>query len=79
MFVHDKPIQPRIRPQIPAIIRYIVGPFPEMICHVDTILRNFYTMQGLLFLDAMTLVRYIFLFHIKNPAALQDDFWDQCH
>jgi hypothetical protein len=23
----------------------------------------------------MILVRYIFLFHLKNPTALQDDFW----
>ena len=44
-------------------------------------------MQGLLFLDAMVLVRYIFLFHMKNPTAVQVsilpsiryDIWIQSH
>jgi hypothetical protein len=32
-------------------------------------------MQGLLYLDAIIIARYTFLFHVKNPTALQDDFW----
>lgn len=57
--------------QVPIIIRYLVGPFPRAICHLDIIMRNLFTMQGLFFLDSMILVRYIFIFHLKNPTALQ--------
>ena len=30
---------------------------------------------GLIFLDASTVVKYLFLCHIKNPTAIKDDFW----
>ena len=43
--------------QIPAIIRYLVGPFPDIICNIETILRNFYSLQSLFYLDAMMLVK----------------------
>ena len=32
-------------------------------------------MQGLLYIDATILIRYMFIFCMKNPTALQDDFW----
>jgi hypothetical protein len=32
-------------------------------------------MQGLLYIDATIIIRYIFIFCMKNPTALQDDFW----
>ena len=61
--------------QIPTIIRYIVGPFPEVFCAVDIIYRNVFNMQVLFFLDFIILSRYIFIFYLKNPTALQEDFW----
>ena len=61
--------------QIPNVIRYLTGPFPAFLCHLDIILRNSFIMQGLFYLDSMIMVRYVFIFHLKNPTALQDDFW----
>jgi hypothetical protein len=61
--------------QIPTVLRYMLGPFPPFLCHVDIVFRNTFTMQGLLYLDAIIIVRYVFLFHLKNPTALKDGFW----
>ena len=33
-------------------------------------------MYGLLMFDWIIIVRYLFLFYLKNPTALQDDFWN---
>jgi hypothetical protein len=33
------------------------------------------TMNVLLFIDLNLLTRYFFIFFLKNPAALKDDFW----
>ena len=52
-----------------------MGPFPPWICFIDTVIRNVFVMQGLMYLDAIIIARYVFLFHVKNPTALQDDFW----
>ena len=61
--------------QVPTTIRYIVGPFPTFVCAVDVIYKNVFTMQVLFFFDFIILSRYIFIFHLKNPTALQEDFW----
>ena len=61
--------------QVPIMLRYMLGPFPTWICFIDVVIRNAFIMQGLLFVDAIIIVRYIFLFHVKNPTALQDDFY----
>ena len=29
----------------------------------------------LFLIDAMLIIKYIFIFHLKNPTAVQDDFW----
>jgi hypothetical protein len=56
--------------------RYLHGSLEStLLCHLDTILRNVVPMIALLLLDAIIIVRYIFIFHLKNPTALQDDFW----
>ncbi len=57
--------------QFPTILRYLLGPFPPVLCYIDIIFRNSFTMQGLLYLTAIIIVRYVFLFHLKNPTALQ--------
>ena len=61
--------------QVSTTILYILGPFPTFLCAVDVIYRNVYTMQVLFFLDFIILCRYIFIFHLKNPTALPEDFW----
>ena len=61
--------------QVPTTIRYFVGPFPTFLCALDVIYKNVFNMQVLFFLDFIILCRYIFIFHLKNPTSLQEDFW----
>jgi len=59
-----------------AFIRYIIGPIDStLLCGIDTVLRNTVCMHTLLLFDSIIIVRYLFLFHLKNPTALQDAFW----
>jgi len=58
-----------------TMIRHTTGPFPSSICIIRTILLYSYTMNLLLFVDLNLLTRYFFIFFLKNPAALKDDFW----
>jgi hypothetical protein len=32
-------------------------------------------MQIFIFFNMAVIVRYLFIFHSKNPTAIQDDFW----
>lgn len=54
---------------------YIIGPFPLLLCYLELFLRSSLTMQGILYLDSIFIIRYLFVFHMKNPTATQDDFW----
>ena len=59
-----------------TFIRYLVGFIDsQIICGLDAILRNSISMFGILLFDWIIIVRYLFLFYLKNPTALQDDFW----
>ena len=57
------------------MIRYAIGPFPASVCIFRTIILYSGTMNVLFFVDMNLLSRYIFIFILKNPAALIDDFW----
>ena len=59
------------------LYRYSVGSLHWIFCSLDVLLRPITTMLDFLLLDAICLVRYIFIFHLKNPNAMQDDFWKQ--
>ena len=61
--------------QIPTLFRYLFGPFNQPLCLLDMTIRNALLMQGLMYIDATMIIRYIFIFLMKNPTALQDDFW----
>jgi len=59
-----------------TFIRYTIGPIDSIIfCGIETVLRNVLCMHALLLFDSIILVQYLFLFHLKNPTAVQDDFW----
>jgi len=61
-----------------AIYRTALGPMKyEIVCHVNSVLRNSLPMHAVLLLDATMLVKYAFSFHMKNPTAVQDDFWNR--
>jgi len=61
--------------QLTEIIRQVYGPMPKLFCHIKAIARPMYITQALLYLDAMAITRYIFIFVLKNPAAFNDTFW----
>ena len=56
-------------------ISLIVGGLPGFICFCQVIMKNSYKTQFLLFFDSSILVQYLFIFWVKNPAAVNDDFW----
>jgi hypothetical protein len=61
-----------------AIYRTALGPMKyEIICRVNSVLRNSLPMHAVLLLDATMLVKFAFSFHMKNPTAVQDDFWNR--
>ncbi len=61
--------------QIPELFRYIYGPLPKWFCHIHIGLKNTITMQLILFFDIITIMRYLFIFWLKNPFGFNDDFW----
>ena len=61
--------------QATDLIRYLFGPLPKWFCCLQTFVRNAYITQTVLYIDAIALTRYTFIFWLKNPAAFQDGFW----
>jgi hypothetical protein len=57
------------------ILLYIIGPLPEFVCVLIVTLHGGFTIQLILLLNCIIVVRYLFTFHIKNPTATQHDFW----
>ena len=49
--------------------------FSEISCFMLTLGRRFLVTEFIMFIDALALTRYIYIFHLKNPAAFQDEFW----
>jgi len=62
--------------QLPDMVRYIFGPFPQQLCSIQIALKNAMFTQALLYLDGIIITRYIFIFWLKNPTIFQDDFWN---
>ena len=48
---------------------------PPVACFLQLLLKNVFKWYCLLMLDVIVLIRYLFIFWIKNPAAVQDDYW----
>jgi hypothetical protein len=57
------------------LVSYLNGPLPSAVCLLQLILKNVIKTQILILSDCLILSRYIFIFHLKNPAALPDKFW----
>ena len=56
-------------------IRFFTRPFPEHVCLGFLVLRKAVIMQMLLFYDFIILARYVFIFWLKNPLAVKEEFW----
>jgi len=63
--------------QLPVTLLYIFGPLPWYICYPQTILLPILTAALVLLTNAITVVRYFFIFYVKNPTSIQDDFWGE--
>ena len=61
--------------QLPEIIRYCFGPLPTTICYMHFVFKNIFAVQMILLYDAITIMRYLFIFWLKNPFCFCDDFW----
>ena len=61
--------------QMQIIFLYIIGPLPEFLCYINLVLQGGFTIQFLLLMNFVIVVRYIFTFHLKNPTATHHDFW----
>ena len=61
--------------QIIETITFIVGGSPSFVCFGQVMMKNSYKTQFLLFFDSSIFVQYLFIFWVKNPAAVNDDFW----
>ena len=56
-------------------LRFTLGPLPKHACFWQNLINRAIVKQVLLFLDALVITRFAFIFLLKNPAAFQSDFW----
>ena len=61
--------------KIPETFRFIYGPLPETFCCFQNVNKYFIAPTIMLFYDAIAIARYVYIFCLKNPAALDDEFW----
>jgi hypothetical protein len=61
--------------QIPEILRYMTGPLSNWFCFWHYVLKNTISIQEILYFGIIAVVRYLFIFSVKNPATFQDEFW----
>lgn len=57
------------------IIRYIVGPFSVTFCNLHNILKLAARIQLLLLFNCMQITKYVFVFYLRNPSAVTEEFW----
>ena len=53
----------------------VTGPWPEWACGFNLGLRTGVKNQLLILSNFLILTRYLFIFHLKNPAAVAEKFW----
>ena len=58
---------------IPEGARFLVGPYSELYCDFHVFFRNILWVAILLTLDCIVLLRYVFVFSLKNFAVICDD------
>ena len=61
--------------QVPEIVIYTFGPLPHTFCYIHTVVKQSIIFSILMYIDAIIVFRYVFIFKLKNPAAFRDDFW----
>jgi hypothetical protein len=61
--------------QYPELFCYIFGPLPHWFCTYHYVMKNAIVIQLALFYNTITIMRYLFIFWLKNPYGFNDDFW----
>ncbi len=57
--------------------RYLFGPMPMSICYLRTSFGVATFQQILMLSTAIVLIKYLFIFHLKNPLAIDEGFWSR--
>jgi len=60
---------------ISDIVRYVLGPLPAPVCSVQQFAKSSVKTTITMMYNAISLTRYIMIFHLKNPTAVKDEFW----
>jgi hypothetical protein len=60
--------------QIPEVLLSIFGPFSELFCFLHSVAKNTVLSQFVVLMTGISVVRYIYIFVIKNPSGQNDDF-----
>ena len=55
--------------------RFLFGPLSSAVCYVKTALTYSVLASALVFQDISLVARYFYIFVLKNPAAVEDEFW----
>ena len=56
-------------------IRFLTWPFPASFCYVHILAKVVLKSVTLLHLDAIIITKYVLIFWLKNPGAVNDEFW----
>jgi hypothetical protein len=57
------------------LILFVFGPFNTSTCLCFKMIKSVMKSNFLTFLNAIAISKYVFIFWMKNPGSLQDDFW----
>jgi hypothetical protein len=57
------------------ILRFTVGPLPDPLCFAQFAFKQIIHLQTVMICDAITVVRYVYLFVLKNTSGFKDEFW----
>ena len=63
---------------IPESMRIMGGPLNETFCSIRILLQKFLGFYCFLTFDAITLIRYTYIFKVANFAVIDDDFVTKC-
>jgi hypothetical protein len=60
--------------QIPEVLLSIFGPFSKEFCFLHLVAKNTVLSQFLIIMTGISVVKYVYIFVIKNPSGQNDDF-----
>lgn len=58
-----------------ALGHLINGPLGSSLCTLEVMVTNINAMQGMFMVIFIAITKYMFVYHVKNPVAIQEDFF----